>query len=311
MLQIIIGLLVGFVILLISADYFIKSAMKISKMFNLSPLVVGVTIVAIGTSVPELVVSTIASVKGDTGLAFGNIIGSNIINILLVLAVGIIVGSVRIGSVKTQRSNLLMVVVTGLFGLLHLLNLPGITSAGILFLTAIGFSVLEYHWGIEGRSAEDAAFVNPKSQQMSSPEKILAILSLIGIIIGGMITVTSTESLAVYLNISTTLLGLSLTAIMTSFPELLISIFSEREGQDKIMIGNIIGSNIYNLTIIGGIIYLFDTKIAIKPLDWIFLIVSALIGLGIINIYKSKTVPKIIGVGLLILFGVYLLTLPA
>src|SRR3990167_4494747 len=120
---------------------------NISKSFRVSPLIIGVTIVALGTSLPELAVSTVAILKHDVGLAFGNIIGSNIANILLVFPVGILLGKLRVGTTKTQKNALLVLLVTGLFALLHFLHFPPFFSGLLLTSLSLITTVLQYHWG--------------------------------------------------------------------------------------------------------------------------------------------------------------------
>lgn len=297
----------GLALLLVSTKYLVKLAEKISSSFKISPLVVGLTIVAIGTSLPELAVSSIASSNNDPGLAMGNIIGSNIVNILLVFAVGIIFANLRIGTTKTQRNILLMFGATILFSLLHLLSINHIFLGIFLITLSILLTFLEYRWAIAGRNHEDLVSLNNRIQEKATFWRIPALVfCILGVIAGGYLLVISVESISLLTGYSTTILGLSLTAIVTSFPELLTTVFSEKEGEEKLTIGNIIGSNIYNLLFIGGVISLLSPATAVPMKDWIILIFISLLFVLIVKFYQGKIVPKWIGFTLLINFLAYL-----
>ena len=300
----------GVVVLLLSTQTFVKLAKKISLALRISPLIVGITIVALGTSLPELSVSLIASINNDAGLAFGNIIGSNIVNILVVLPVGIVIGKLRIGKTKTQRSSVLLLGITGVFVFLQLISFPPLLSGLFLVTSALVVTMLEYQWAVFGRSHEDSVrFNNHKKGRFTFGGFVSLTLSLIGIIIGGILLVTSVEGISLITGYSTTVLGLSLTAIVTSLPELLTTIFSQEEHQEKITIGNIIGSNIYNLLFIGGLVTIFSPIIAIPVKDWIWLIATTICFVFILRHYSGKVVPKRVGVILLVLSLIYLLAL--
>lgn len=300
----------GVVLLLFSTHTFVKLAVKISRIVRISPLIIGTTIVALGTSLPELAVSTIASVKHDSGLAIGNIIGSNIANILMVLPVGILIGKLRIGTNKTQQIALLTLGVTILYILLHIIQFPPLLSGVVLIAIALLITAGEYELGLFGRDHEDARRLkNHKREKLFGREVISFILLIIGIIVGGVFIVSSVESMSVITGISTTVFGLSLTAIVTSLPELLTTIFSQEENQGKITIGNIIGSNIYNLLFIGGLIMIFSPISQLFFRDWLMLVAATVCFVLILRYYSGKLVPKRIGVSLLLLFLVYLFVL--
>jgi len=301
---------IGIVLLLVSADIFVKICSKLSQALKISPLVIGTTIVAIGTSLPELIVSLLACVRSDFGLAVGNILGSNIINVFLVLAVGIILGNINIGTSKTQRNALYLLVVTLLFVLLTTsLRMP-VFSGLIMIALAIGFSFFEIHLGILGRNHEDKVYANGrKKYKFDLKMAFLLLFSLLGVVSGGIMAVTSIEKIAVLTGYSTTILGLSITAIATSMPELLTTIFSRKKDEGKIAIGNILGSNIYNLLLVGGIISLFSKPVTITPFEWTMFFLATAFLVSLIFLYRGRKVPKKIGIVLLLFFVVYLLTL--
>ena len=303
----ILKLCLGIVILLISTKVLIKVSEKLSSSLKISPLFIGITIVALGTSLPELAVSSIASARNDIGLAMGNIVGSNIVNILMVVPVGILLGKLRIGTTKTQRNATILLLVTAIFIASHLIPIRN-TLLGIFFISlAILLTIAEYKWAVFGRKHEDLSRMNHLKKEKFTIEKLIMLaISVVGIIAGGYLTVTSTESISIITGYSTTILGLSLTAIATSFPELLTTIFSQEEHQEKLTIGNIIGSNIYNLLFIGGVINLFSPATHIQPANLIILALITILFFLIIKHYGGQKIPRWISIILFLFLGSYL-----
>lgn len=300
----------GVVILLFSTQTFVKSAEKITRLLRISPLIVGITIVAIGTSLPELAVSLIAIIKADSGLALGNIIGSNIINILMVLPAGILIGRLRIGTTKTQRNSLILLVVTFIFFTIGLLRIPHLYAGYFLLTLAVVFTITEFELGRFGQNHEDSARIKKyKREKFNFRQLLFLILAVGGIVMGGLLVVNSVENISLLTGLSTTILGLSLTAVVTSLPELLTTIFSQEEHQEKMTIGNILGSNIYNLLFIGGVIMLFPVATTVGIADWIWLILTVVCFVFMLRYYKGRPIPKWIGLILLILFLAYIISL--
>ncbi|MFH0864439.1 MAG: hypothetical protein V1858_05140 [Candidatus Gottesmanbacteria bacterium] len=301
---------VGVIVLLLSTHALVKLTERLSSDLRISPLIIGTTVVALGTSLPELTVSLIASTRHDLGLALGNIIGSNIVNIFMVLPVGILIGKLRIGSTKTQRNALLLLGATVLFVALRILHLPDLFSGLLLIALALFFTIGEYQLGVFGRTHEDAkAFKKHTNGRLTFGGIASIIFAVAGIILGGILVVSSVENISIITDYSTTILGLSLTAIVTSLPELLTTIFAQKEHQEKITVGNIIGSNMYNLLFIGGVITLFSPPMMVPFRNFMWLIAATLCFVFILRRFSGKPVPK--GVGLLLLLSliVYLLSL--
>lgn len=300
----------GILILLVSSELFIRKAQQLSLSVKISPLIIGSVIVAIGTSLAELSVSTLAALKGDTGLAIGNIVGSNITNIFLVLPVAIIFGKIRIGTTKTQKSVLLLMVLTAVFILL--INFMTVTMiTGLILLSiCIWFTLTIFSWGISGRIGEDKLrFSKTLKKPFGKSDFFSLSAAILGILAGGNLTVVATENIALYTGLSTTILGLSLTAVATSLPELAVTIFGVKSHDGKMTIGNIIGSNVYNLLLVGGISALFAGSFVLPVRNWAFLVLSTLTLYAIIRHYKGKVVPVFAGLGLLVFFIIYILSL--
>jgi len=298
---------VGLAILLYATQRFVRLAERISVIFKISPLIVGLTVVAIGTSLPELVVSVIALTKQDPGLAMGNIIGSNIVNILMVFPVGLFIGKLKIGTAKTQRNALFLLAITLVFMITQLTNITHLVAGSLLIGIAILVSTLEYKLGVFGREHEDAKlFHASKNEKLTTQIILLGLLLVSAIIFGGFLVVNSIENISIFTGITTTILGLTLTAIATSLPELLTTVFSQNGNQEKITVGNILGSNMYNLSLIGGIIAFSPLKTVIHPQEWAWLSVVTIGFVVLLRYFKGRRPPKIIGVFLLLLLALYL-----
>lgn len=298
---------IGIALLLFSTQKLVKLAEKISQVMRLSPLVVGATLVALGTSLPELIVSVISAYRGDIGLAVGNIIGSNIVNILLVFPVGIFSGKLRIGTRKTQQNVFIMLGATIIFIVSQFISVPKPTSGLFLIGLAALFSIVEYRLGVLGRDYEDSKKLKvTKNQSLGLNTIFFGPLLLLGIVAGGFLVVDSVEMISKLSGISTTVLGLTLTAIATSLPELLTTLFSQENNQEKLTIGNIIGSNVYNLLFIGGIVLLFPTQFTVPLKDWIWLIVASFGFAVILSHHSGKKPSRWIGLGLFLLLLVFL-----
>ncbi len=309
MVSLTIKFILGMGILLFSTEKFVKLAERISKSLKISPLVVGVTIVAIGTSIPELVVSVVSMIKQDTSLAMGNIIGSNIVNVLLVFPVGILIGKLRIGRIKTQQTALLLLGAAFIFFVSQYAAIDHLYKGIFLISLSVLFTFIEYKFGIFGRDHEDAKHqTKNKGGKISLAQLIIGAFLLVLIIVGGTLIVDSVEAISILSGISTSILGLTLTAIATSLPELLTTIYSQSNHQEKITVGNILGSNVYNLLLIGGILTLFPANIIILQKEWIWLGATTLGFVLFLKFYSGLRPSRWLGLLILPVFFLYLFT---
>lgn len=293
----------GIGVLLASAEVLIKSVNQLAAKWKLSPLVLGTTIVAVGTSLPELTVAIVACLKGDSQLALGNIIGSNTANLLMVLPLASLFTPIRIGTTKTQRNALFLLIITlGFAAAITWWWQP--LAGGLLLFGVLVFSYLEYSWGVEGRNKEDKK--QWRDAKKSGPYTSSALgLSLLGVIAGGYLTVTGAEKIAYALQISTTAVGMTLVALATVIPEILVTVISGYKNQAKLAVGNILGSNIYNILLIGGIIALLSGQGAIIRVNLIPIVAATGITVGLLKIYQGRRIPRPINVCLLLFYAVY------
>lgn len=251
-------LVLGFVFLIKGADMLVDGASSIAKRHRVSNLVIGLTIVAFGTSAPELFVNLSASFNGTTDIAIGNIIGSNISNILLILGISAIIYPLKTGKSTVWReipfallaSVLLLVVANDVFFDGAMFNALTRTD-GIIF---IGFFIifLYYTFGIAKEQESGAVQESPKLY--SSLTSIgLIVGGMIGLALGGQWIVTSATTIALHFGLSDALIGLTVVAIGTSLPELATSAVAAYKKNTDIAIGNIVGSNIFNVFWILGL----------------------------------------------------------
>ncbi len=300
--------LFGVAILLLATQLFVKLSVKLSSIFRISPLVVGMIVVSFGTTLPELSVAIMSSSSGNLGLASGTLIGSTIINFILVFPSAILLGeNIRVGTTKTQRNGLVLILGTLLFIIMQKINIPSFIKGVILILGLVGANYLEYTWGVLGRVQEDKKLIDIFKKEKVTPDLILGLLfSLVGVTVGGLLVVNGIEGFASVSGYSTTVLGLTITGIATSLPDVFTSVTSQRNDEDKLTLGHIIGGSLYNLLFIGGIVEIVGGNPGINNLEAIFLMSCVGLFFLIIKFYKGKDIPKWVGIALLILFFIYM-----
>jgi len=285
--------------LIISAEILINSSSKLARKIGISPLIIGTTIVALGTSLPELVVSLVAVVEKQPKIAIANIIGSNIANITLIFGVAILGGNLRVGTTKTQINNLVLLFVTILFTLACFLfeKIPSFLSLFWILIYFV-FWVWEFLAGVHGREGEDKKWFQEevkKQEKQNFGDVFLFPLGLAGLIFSGDFFVKKIAFLAEILGISQSFLGLTLVALGTSLPELATSLAGVFKKEAKMVIGNILGSNVFNLFFIGGIISLISP---VSFRSWgplLFLFFSAIFGFFVIILNKGRVVGRLWG----------------
>lgn len=252
----IILLLVGLVILIIGGDVFIKGSASLARKMKISPIVIGLTVVAFGTSVAELVVNILAALKGTPDLAIGNILGSNIANVLLVLGVAALIRKLTIKEGTAWKElpfSILAVVVLFIMGNDLLFN--GGASANLLTrgdgLVLIGFFLIfiYYTYGLSKAEGESSN-VKVYSWLLSI---VYILLGIGGIILGAKFMVDNGIEIASLLGVSELLIGVTVVAIGTSLPELVTAGIAAYRGHDDLVIGNIVGSNIFNVLWVLGL----------------------------------------------------------
>jgi cation:H+ antiporter len=276
-----IWLIIGFVLLIKGADYLVDGSSAFAKKASVREIVIGLTIVAFGTSAPELVVNVFASFQNKTNVAFGNIIGSNIVNVLLILGIAAIIRPIH-----TERNTVWREIPFSLMATLVLIIIcndqlfngaSSYLSRGDGFILLLFFIIfLIYTFGLMRTEGKES----PEIKQLSVLKiTIYIIAGLVALFIGGKLVVDNAIQIAQYFAVSEKLIGLTIVSIGTSLPELFTSATAAAKGKSEIAIGNIVGSNIFNILFVLGISSIirplpFDTTL---NLDFAFLTVASIL----------------------------------
>ena len=250
-------IIIGFALLIKGADFLVDGASQVAKRFRISQVIIGMTIVAMGTSLPELLVSAKSSLSGFSDLSIGNVVGSNLVNLLLVLGLCAIIKRNGIPIEKSSRMfdipfNLIIT-----FFLLLLCNFGastmGITRVEGSLLLALFIMYLLYMI-IRARREAHGNIISKNDKQLPMKKALVyIIIGAIGLKFGADFVVDNAVAIAQILGLSEKIIGLTIVSIGTSLPELVSSIVAIRKGEDNIAIGNVIGSNIFNILLILGV----------------------------------------------------------
>ena len=265
-------LAVGFVMLIKGADWFVDGSSGIATKFGIPQLVIGLTIVAMGTSAPEAAVSISAAFSGNADITIGNIVGSNILNILIILGLSSVIVPIAVAPSTIRIETPFMIAITVV---MLLLGLDGVISLidGIVFLVLFAAYLAYLFWMAKkdkNKESEDEATKNISVVKAI----IFAVIGLVLIVFGSNVTVDAATKIAQAVGVSERFIGLTIVALGTSLPELFTSVTAARKGNADIAIGNIVGSNIFNILFVVGISaiiipvpfdpkFIFDSIIAI------------------------------------------------
>jgi len=245
-------LVIGLALLVWSSDFFIDGAANVAVRYNVSPLIIGAVIIGFGTSSPEIVVAIIASLEGNPGLAVGNAVGSNITNIGLVLGVTAMIATIAVKSDFIKREMPILLIITILTVVLMLDYKLGLID-GIILLTALALTLTWIIRRNKNISPDDplAAEINQELEDLPKMSKKRGFLYLIGglvlLVISARMMVWGAVEIAEFFEVPDLIIGLTIIAIGTSLPELAASISAALKGELDMMIGNILGSNLFNL----------------------------------------------------------------
>jgi cation:H+ antiporter len=305
--------IVGFAIIIKGADFLVDGSSSMARRFRVSELVIGLTVVAFGTSTPELFVNIVASLKGNSEIAIGNILGSNIANILLILGISSIICplSVTKGTVwKEIPFSLLAAIVLGMMA-----NDQFIDKNGISLLTRIDglvllsfFIIFLYYSFSIAKEIEGIETHVPLKEHGLAKSVLLVVLGFGGLCFGGDWIVEGAVDLALKLGISQSVVGLTIVAVGTSLPELATSAVAAHRGKPDIAVGNVVGSNIFNIFFVLGV------SAVIKPIpfnsrsniDIGVVILASLLLFTFMFTGQKRSIDRWEGVVSLMLYGAYL-----
>jgi cation:H+ antiporter len=255
-------LILGFVMLVKGADWFVEGASAIAEKFGIPELVVGLTIAAMGTSAPEAAVSITSALKGSTGITIGNVVGSNILNVLIILGVTSVITAVAVAK-STVNIEIPFVIIISI-----LLLIMGYTGGRISFwegviLWIVFLAYLAYLlWMAKTNGVQEE-----ENKEKNDPLWKLLLLTVVGLVLvvwGSDVTVDAATEIARQIGFSERLIGLTIVALGTSLPELFTSVTAARKGKPGLAVGNIVGSNVFNILFVVGTTALI-TPVAFDP----------------------------------------------
>lgn len=319
-------LIVGFAMLVKGADWFVDGAAGIAAKFGIPSLVIGLTIVAMGTSAPEAAISITAAVKHNAGISIGNVVGSNILNILIILGISSIIAPLTVQK-STRRYEIPFVILVSLVLLWQGWDQTvGRLDGAILWVLFILYLVYMGFLAKKGKnSAEDldsfrtsgstvGGFAVTKTPAQVALDKVdplwksllLTLVGLVLVVLGARFTVDSASELARMAGVSERFIGLTIVALGTSLPELFTSVNAARKGEADIAVGNIVGSNIFNILFVLGTSALI-MPVAFEPkfrIDAIVAVAAAVL-LWILSLNKDKKLKRSGGIIMLVAYALY------
>ena len=301
-------LILGFALLVKGADFFMDGASSVAKKMRIPAFVIGLTIVAFGTSAPELAVSITAAMKGSNDIAIGNVVGSNIFNTLVVLGASAAITPIVVEKGMIKKDYPLSIFAAVLLGILSLDTILfkkaemslGRMDGIILLIAFAGFMYMTVKAGLENRTEEEEVEAMPMMKSL-----IFIVLGLVGIVIGGDVSVEGAKEIARFFGLSEAIIGLTIVALGTSLPELVTSVIAARKGESDIAVGNVIGSNIFNIFLILG------TSATILPMTisstylYDMIMLMAVMVLTYLPIAKTKKVTRGMGITMVLVYVAY------
>ena len=305
----IVFLIIGFVVLIKGADVFVDGASSIALNCKLSKMLIGLTIVAFGTSAPEFAVSVKSIISNNSDMVLGNVLGSNILNILLIIGICSIIKPIGVKN-NTVRKELPIVMLfsTLLFFLIKddlFVNSVNMINRNDGFVIILFFAIFVYYLISIMRNKKDEDSDDMAKYGMVK-SIIFTVLGIVCIILGSNVVVDSASSIATMMGVSQKMIALTIVAFGTSLPELVTSIVSTKKGEQEILVGNIVGSNIFNIGIVLGVpVALFGgiQAIGFNIIDLVTMIIAAI--LLFVFSYKDNKITKFEGMILLSIFVIY------
>lgn len=289
-------LIVGFVVLIKGADWLIDGAVSTASHFKVSKMLIGLTIVAFGTGAPELAVSISSLLNGTTDMLLGNVIGSNILNILLLIGIAALIRPIRVKKDTVSKELPLLLLISTILIVLFLdvflmdADVNTISRAdGIICLLC--FTIFLFYIITMARKNRSAKKEVEKPKFKLKTSALLILIGLIGVVGGSELVVSSASSIASAIGVSDRIIALTIIAFGTSLPELITTIKAAKKGETELLVGNIIGSNIFNICIVLGLpVALFGT---VTPESFEALDIAMLVGSAAILLLVARSGRKI------------------
>ncbi|NBW40483.1 sodium:calcium antiporter [bacterium] len=302
----------GVGILLSGADALIKGATNIAARLGVSTLIIGLTVVAFGTSAPELFVSVAAAIEGTADIAVGNVVGSNIFNILVVIGLTALIAPVDVARSIVHKDYPIMLIALGIFFIVSIDGVISRADGAILVFGFISYLFMNY---LEVTSSERAVIEEFQEEELEQkPEAktksalLLILVGLIGLIIGAELIVENAVSIARKVGVSELVIGVTLVALGTSLPELATTVLAARRGEPDLVVGNAVGSNIFNVLCVISFTALIQPLPVVRnaiSFDMPYMWISC--GIILPMLFLKRTIGRHLGLMMLIGYGVYIM----
>lgn len=313
--QLLLNFAFGALLVLVAARFFLVAVQQLSVRLRVSPLIVGTVLMAIGATLPEFSLTLSSLSNNDPGLALGTTVGSVIVNLGLLFGLAVLFGKVRIGTHKTQFEGALIAILAFLTSFVVLVPAVAAKQASILFLAWISAFAMLLILSWLGRNHEDVSVVRHLMQQLHKVDRwglplIIGVIAISALGLGGgsILVVQAAEGMSELLGISTTILGLTLTALTTSLPELAIMFFSNRAKEDKTLVGALVGSSVLNLTLFPAIVAFRGQTVYLTASNLIWLVLVTALFSGTIFLHRGKVVSHRYGALLVIVWLGFLIS---
>lgn len=310
----IVFLIIGLVLLVFSADWLVKGAASIASALGISPLVVGLTVVAFGTSAPELAVSVMSAFKGQADLALGNVVGSNIFNVLFILGISALIIPLVVHAQLVRFDVPVMIAVSVL---LYFLSMDGLISrldGVVLFVLLLGYIFILIRGSLKEKDAGVLSEYEEEYGKAAGDPKWLkniafVVFGIVGLVIGSDRLVFGAVFIAKHFGVSELIIGLTIVSAGTSLPEVATSVLAALKGERDIAVGNVVGSNIFNiLTVLGisSIVAPSGVEVAKQALESDMLIMIAVAVATFPVFFYGYRIGRISGFFFLAFYGAYL-----
>ena len=300
-----VALVVGFVLLVKGADWFVEGSAGIANKFGIPQIVIGLTIVAMGTSMPEAAVSISAALRGSAEITIGNVLGSNIMNILVILGLTAVVRRIAVQKTTIHYEIPMVIGMTVLLAVMGLQTNIISRAEGVILLGCMVVYML-YLLRLAKRGVVENEELDAYAAQASVGKLILfVVVGVAAIIFGSHVVVEAASAIARIFGMSERFIGLTIVAFGTSLPELVTSVTAARKGNSDIAVGNIVGSNLFNIMFVVGITAII-VPVVYQPAFWVdSLVALAAAVLLLVCVYKGKVLKRWHGLLMLICYGGY------
>lgn len=257
-------LFIGLLLLFCGSEWLVSGSASIAVYYAIRPIIIGLTIVAFGTSSPEFLVSLFASQSGENGISIGNILGSNVINIALVLGVGILAKPLVIKQGNVNKEVFFMVGTSGLF---WFFCMDGVISFidGVVLVSLLGLFLV---FGISTAKDDDfKSDIDDIADRRLGKNYVMIVISIVFLCAGAHLVVDNAVAIAEFFNVSKTFIGISIVAFGTSLPELATTIIAAKRDESDIALGNVVGSNMFNICMVMGVVGIINPMIVETDLN--------------------------------------------